>query len=81
MTRLASESLDRDLRRLERAALRTHLLTCSPCRRYVRQITALNQAMRRIARLDQNGCELPLPTLPTDVRERIKERMKREEAD
>ena len=41
MSRLASESLDRDLGRLERVALRSHLLYCAACRRFQRQIQFL----------------------------------------
>jgi predicted anti-sigma-YlaC factor YlaD len=46
-TRLASESLDRDLGALDRLALRSHLLCCSACRRYRRQIGLLRDALRR----------------------------------
>jgi hypothetical protein len=74
MVRLASESLDRDLRRLERFALRAHLLYCTPCRRYLRQINLLRRALRRLASgLESEGQPpLPGPALPDDVRERIK---------
>jgi hypothetical protein len=74
MARLASESLDRDLGRLERLALRIHRLYCTPCRRYLRQITLLRRALRRLAsRLETDGPPpLPGPSMPDDVRERIK---------
>jgi predicted anti-sigma-YlaC factor YlaD len=68
MTRLASESLDRDLNRLERVALGSHLLYCAACRRFVRQVEVLRRAVRRI----EAGGSLPGPALPDDVRERIK---------
>ncbi len=68
MTRLASESLDRDLSRLERVALRTHLLYCHACRRFVQQVELLRRAVRRIEADDA----LPGPALPDDARERIK---------
>jgi predicted anti-sigma-YlaC factor YlaD len=71
MTRLASESLDRDLSRLERVALRSHLLYCSACRRYVRQVTLLREAMRRLLTRLESGEPLPGPGLPDDLRERI----------
>jgi hypothetical protein len=72
MTRLASESLDRKLGRLERVALRSHLLYCTPCRRYARQIRVLRLALRRFAaRLDADE-PLPGSALPDDVRARIK---------
>ena len=72
MTRLASESLDRDLTCLERLALRTHLLYCSACRRYTRQITLLRDAMRRLLGRLESGEPLPGPVLPDDLRERMK---------
>ena len=50
MSRLASESLDRDLGRLEWVALRSHLLYCAACRRFQRQIKLLRCAMRRLAK-------------------------------
>lgn len=78
MTRLASESLDRHLGRLERAALRTHLLTCTPCRRYHHQVRGLGRVLRRFADPRPAATEeisTPGPTLPDDVRERIKQRI------
>jgi hypothetical protein len=72
ITRLASESLDRDLSRLERFALRSHLLYCFACRRYSRQITLLKDAMRRLSNRLESGEPLPGPGLPDEVRERIK---------
>lgn len=68
MTRLASESLDRDLSRLEGVALRTHLLYCSACRRFARQLAILRTAVRRI----EAGAPLPGPGLPDDACDRIK---------
>jgi predicted anti-sigma-YlaC factor YlaD len=71
MTHLASESLDRDLKLLERLALRSHLLYCAACRRYLQQITLLRRALRRLAaRLETNDL-LPGPDLPDELRERF----------
>jgi hypothetical protein len=42
---LASESLDRDLTRSERIALRLHQLICPPCRRLVAQFQAVRRAV------------------------------------
>jgi predicted anti-sigma-YlaC factor YlaD len=76
MNRLTSESLDHDIGRPERAALRAHLVYCPGCRRYARQITLLRTALRRFAdRLESDHC-LPGPALPDDVRERIKQSLK-----
>ena len=79
MNRLASESLDRDLGRAERIALRSHLLYCTPCRRYFRQIRRLGQALRRFADRLETAEPLPGPALPADIRERIKRRLEAED--
>ena len=55
MSRLTSESFDRDLGRLERLALRSHLIYCAACRRYRRQLELLRCAMRRLARDAESG--------------------------
>lgn len=75
MTRLASESLDRDLGRAERLALRSHQLYCSACRRYVRQVARLRDALRVLASRVETDLSLPGPGLPPDVRDRIKRAM------
>ena len=77
LSRLASDSLDRRLGRFERLALRAHLLSCGPCRRYFRQIRLLGPALRRFGaevepRDDATG---PGPALPDEVRDRIKRRL------
>jgi hypothetical protein len=72
IARLASESLDRDLDRLERVALRSHIVYCARCRRYLRQLKLIRAALAQLgARLDADLC-LPGPALPDDVRDRIK---------
>ena len=76
MSRLASESFDRDLGRLERFALRSHLLYCAACRRYRRQLEVLRCAMRRLARDAEAGVSPPGPALPEAVRARIKRALK-----
>ena len=76
MSRLASESLDRDLGRLERVALRSHLLYCTACRRFQRQIQFLRCAMRRVARGVEAEERSPGTGLPDEVRERIKRALK-----
>jgi hypothetical protein len=72
MSRLASESLDRDLDLMERIALRSHLLYCTACRRYRRQLERLRRAMRRLADSLEAGVPPLDPSLPDEVRERIK---------
>lgn len=72
MTQLASESLDRDLSRLERFALRLHLAYCSACRRYLHQLLHIRHSLRVFAARLHTDDLLPGPGIPDDVRERIK---------
>jgi predicted anti-sigma-YlaC factor YlaD len=44
---LSSRELDESLPRLDRAALRCHLLACNSCRRFRRQIRVIREAVRR----------------------------------
>jgi predicted anti-sigma-YlaC factor YlaD len=76
MTRLSSESLDRDLGRLERIALRSHLLYCAHCRRYDRQIKGLGDALRRLSTRLETDDPLPGPDMPEEVREEIKRKLR-----
>ena len=72
MTRLASESIDRDPRPLERIALRLHVLYCASCRRYARQIAQLRNALRGLSERVEDDCLSPGVALPDEVRDRIK---------
>lgn len=76
MTRLASESHDRDLGRLERIALKTHVLYCKSCRRYLTQIALLRRAMRRFVTRLEGDLPIAGPDLPPGVRDRIKRALK-----
>ena len=67
-SRLASESLDRPLELAEALAWRLHGLICTSCRRYHGQLLAL----RKIAGDLALRSDSPSPSLPDDVRERIK---------
>jgi predicted anti-sigma-YlaC factor YlaD len=76
VTRLASESLDRDLGRLERFAHQSHILYCRACRRYSCQINLVRRAMRQLATRLATDQPLPGPGLPQDARERIRRALK-----
>ncbi len=68
-SRLSSEALDRPPSRLDRLALRLHLIGCGSCRRFGRQVVAL----RRIsARLVGGAAGPAAEPLPEEARERIK---------
>jgi hypothetical protein len=74
--RLASESLDRDLDRYELIALKSHLVLCLACRRYLRQVLLLRRALRQVVtelETDQDGHG---PRLPEDLRARIKQALR-----
>jgi hypothetical protein len=75
---LASESHDRELGRLERIALWSHLLYCAACRRYVRQLELIHSAMRRLITHVEQGEPSLDQGLPADLRERIKQVLKQE---
>lgn len=67
-SRLASKALDTPLSWRERWGLRIHLLLCTLCRRYVRELKFLSTAFRR-ARTD--GIGLMRPKLSEAARSRI----------
>ncbi len=71
-TRLVSESLDRDLPRGERWAVRLHALCCRSCRRYRRQILFLREAVRRGAPEPDTSTPVAGASLTPGARERIK---------
>jgi hypothetical protein len=77
MTRLASESLDRELGTLERVALRSHVLYCKACRRFLRQIMFLRRTLRQLAASLETEDLLPGPELPLELRERFKRALRR----
>jgi predicted anti-sigma-YlaC factor YlaD len=68
-THLASARLDRPLTRRERLSLRFHLLICSACRLYTRQITTLSTLFQARAK----SPELPTTdTLSPEAKAKIK---------
>jgi predicted anti-sigma-YlaC factor YlaD len=77
MTRVASESLDRNLSLLEAVVLRSHLIYCSACRRYLLQLRFMRSEFRRLARLVDCPESLSEPRLSDEIRERIKRELRR----
>lgn len=57
VTKLVSESQERNLTFMEKAPLKFHLLLCSGCANFSRQVPFLSQAMRAFAKWD--GDESP----------------------
>jgi hypothetical protein len=72
MSRLSSESLDRDLSAMERLALRSHVLYCVACRRYLSQIKLIRETLRHLRGRLETEDPLPGPSLPENTREQIK---------
>jgi hypothetical protein len=70
VTRLVSESLDRELPFPQRMGVRMHLLMCKFCSRYRKQLLILKRATHFYA-LHGDDIESST-TLPTEARERIK---------
>ncbi|HOE96397.1 MAG TPA: zf-HC2 domain-containing protein [Candidatus Sumerlaeota bacterium] len=75
VTRLVSESLDRELPPLLRFRLRLHLVLCLFCRRFERQMLALRALAREVAAGEADG-----PGLPEAAKERIRGRLRGEQA-
>ena len=69
---LVSQSLDRDLPLGERLAVRIHMLYCTACCRFRRQMRILREALRRYTERAELG-EVVFPSsLSPDARRRIK---------
>ena len=72
-SRLASESLDRELTRNERWGLRVHAMVCRNCRRLMRQLELLRIVA---AKLPESAClaiRESLPQISPDRKARIKQ--------
>jgi len=70
VTDLASKSLDAPLTWRQRCGMRLHLLFCRLCRRYVRNLRFLEQALRR-ARDEKLECFSADDKLSEEARDRI----------
>lgn len=72
---LASESLDHPLTLIKRFSLRFHLLICRFCRRYLRQVRFIHEALSLAdeeTKLSHSSYEI---RLSPNARNRIKERV------
>jgi hypothetical protein len=77
VSHLASQSLDRDLDGLENFALRSHLLYCKACRRFLEHIKRIRQALGNLE-LELKTDSLRGPAMPAEVRGRIQRAMKQD---
>ena len=71
-TKLISVAMDRPLTRGERVSLRCHLVICSACRRYRRQLRALRHFVSRYAERVDESLVTTGQTLSADARARIR---------
>jgi len=70
---LASESLDRELSRNERWALRIHTLVCRNCRRMFAQLKMLRALVSKMPESAHQQLRAALTQLSTDRKQRIKQ--------
>lgn len=69
--RLASESLDRRLSFGEKVALKLHLMMCSMCNRFVRQLEFIRNAASAFAEVETYAAYPSETRLSPEARERI----------
>ncbi len=72
-SRLASESLDRDLSRSERWALRLHGFMCRSCRQLMLQLAAMRALLSSMPQASQQQLRQNLPQLSVDRKQQIKQ--------
>ena len=77
VARLVSEGLDRELPLRRRIGLRFHLMMCSACARYRRQIEALERIIVRHFSGTAPPALADRHRLPPDARERIKDTIRK----
>jgi anti-sigma factor RsiW len=71
MTGLLSRSMDGDLPFSERFAYKFHLLYCTACRRYIRQLRLMRDALRRVVDRLAEIDGIPGARLSSNARKRI----------
>ena len=80
-TRLVSESLDRELPRSDRLAVKLHALCCRSCRGFRRQMLFLREAIRRRAAATTTDALVGGPSLTPEARERIIQALTRNQSE
>jgi hypothetical protein len=78
VSRLVSESMDRDLPFRQRFSMRLHLLMCSLCSRFRRRILFLRDAAHSFAGASAEGERLATVRLSPEARARIKHALQHE---
>lgn len=74
VTRMVSDSMDRDLPLIQRMKMRMHLVMCKYCSRFEKQLALLRKASQSLAthRPEPDAS----PVLPRDARDRIKKALR-----
>lgn len=72
-SRLASDSMDRELPRGERWALRLHTFLCGSCRRLLQQLRILRAAAEKMPESAQQQLHEALPRLSVERKRQIKQ--------
>ena len=72
VTRLISESMDTSLPIGKRVGVRFHLLICTFCARYERQLLLIRETVRRLAALEDAYGSLTVERLSEGAKERIR---------
>lgn len=72
-SQLASDSMDRDLTRSERWALRIHTFVCGSCRRLLQQLKILRAAAEKMPESAQQQLHEALPHLSAERKRQIKQ--------
>ncbi len=80
VTRLISESLDKNLSLPQRLVIHIHFRFCVFCKRYGQQLLFLRNIFRGLSKKIENSESLPddLPSLSPEVRDQMKRRLRGE---
>jgi predicted anti-sigma-YlaC factor YlaD len=80
VTRLISESLDKDLSLPQRLVIQIHFRFCGFCKRYERQLLFLRNMFRGLSKRIEDSESLPddLPSLSVEAQDRMKRRLRGE---
>ncbi len=72
VTRLASEAMEHKLSLRQRLTVKLHLMICSLCLRYVRQLEIMREVAHQHTTAMKAGAAKPSSHLSRDARERMK---------
>ena len=81
VSKLVSESLDRNLPFWQRVQLRMHLSLCKLCKRFERDLLHIRDAVRRDAEEALEPADDSQPKLSPEARQRIQRALERRDAD